>query len=80
MSMLHSIVPLPATLAAEDLGRLICPRSEAPRALVNTRQARGLPLPPSVQLPGARQRIWLAETVLAWLASYESATTAESAN
>ena len=69
---------------AEELGLLLglgdaaAPGSAA-RA-INVRIARGHPMPPSIQLPGARGRLWRLEVVHAWLLSYESSTRTVSAS
>lgn len=39
------------------------------------RRARGLPLPPAVQIPGRRQMFWRLSTVEAWMREHEKPVT-----
>ncbi len=63
-------------LDGEALGRLLLlgnPNRDgsAARAIRN-RIERGHPLPPAINLPGHRGRLWLRQTVLQWLEAYEA--------
>lgn len=71
MPLNASILQVPAILFTEDLGRLLYAPSEDPGGLINNRISRGLPMPPSIVLPGSKRRLWLATTVLEWLKEQE---------
>lgn len=63
-------------LDSEGLGRLLglgnpARPGSAARA-IQARIERKHPMPPAVNLPGHRGRIWLRATVLRWLAAYEA--------
>ena len=72
---------LPASqlfLDSEELGRDVLRlgspgRSGSAMKSVNDRIARGDPMPPAIELPGSRKRIWFLPSVVAWLLEYESA-------
>lgn len=58
---------------AEQLGRLMMltksSRPGAAAAAVNQRLHRGYPMPPPVNLPGTRRRVWLRSVATEWLMS-----------
>lgn len=58
---------------AEQLGHLMrlteSKKAGAAAAAVNQRIHRGYPMPPPVNLPGSRRRVWMRSRVIDWLES-----------
>lgn len=68
-------------LDAEGLGRMLgIGDASLPgrcRAAINQRRYLGLPLPPSIRLPGTRARVWYVPTVIKWIAAFEEGAPAK---
>jgi hypothetical protein len=73
--------PLEAPLLdSEQLGKFLnlgTDKAGSHKAAVNERYYSGHPMPPEIQLPGAKGRLWYLPTVILWLHGYQQSRLAD---